>query len=542
MQFALRGLLRYDFLRAASKALMEVSKSDCVVMWLKERGKFYRSELLSGRKHAFSFEIMPAIINKKQSVIPKLRKNTRLERLSREVFLGQYDPSLSGFSPTGSFWTGRALIKKGKSSGARIYRSVVLVPIRAAKENIGLLGLHSKSQDFFTQKDIRIFEEVAQTLSVALGFRRVQVELRERVKELTCLYRIAKIIEQGSLSPSDILKKIVFLLPPAWLYPSIASAKIVLDDESYSTPQYHDGIHKQTAEIILGGFKRGSVEITYSEERPELDEGPFLKEERNLIDTVAREIGLIIERTQIAEDKERLEEQLRHADRLATIGQLSAGVAHELNEPIGNILGFAQLIQKDPELSVQSKADTEKIMKSSLHAREVIKKLMLFARQMPPQKTQVNLNQVIKDALYFLGSRCVKEGIEVACQLSPSLPDVIADKSQMTQVLMNTVVNSIQAMPNGGKLIIRTLVADKFISLVVEDTGVGMEENIKNQIFQPFFTTKDVDMGTGLGLSVVYGIVTSHGGSIDVDSKVGQGTKIKIELPISDLTEESEGV
>jgi len=518
-------------LKEVSKILMQSSGSDCVVMWLKERGKFYRSELLRSQEHSFSFEIMQGVPKKEQGIIPKLRKNTWLERLSRKVFLGQYDSFLSRITPSGSFWTGDAEICRGKSAAHTNYRSVVLVPIRIEKENIGLLEMLSNSRDFFTKKHVEICEGVAQTLKVALGYRRTQVELRERVKELTCLYGIAKIVEQENLTLRDILQKIVMLLPPAWLYPEITSARIILDDRTYATPHYREGVHKQTANIIVGGLQKGIVEVTYREERPELDEGPFLKEERSLIDTVAREIVLIIERTQIEEDKEHLQVQLRHADRLATIGQLSAGVAHELNEPIGGILGFAQLIQKDPGLSDQTKIDIEKIMRASLHAREVIKKLMIFARQMPAQKIRVNLNQIVKDGLFFLESRCAKEGIEVFRKLSPSLPDVKADPSQMTQVLVNTVVNAIQAMPNGGKLTIRTLASDKFVLLIVEDTGVGMEKNVMSQIFQPFFTTKDVGMGTGLGLSVVYGIVTSHGGSIDVDSKVSEGTKIKIKLP-----------
>jgi len=537
MHLAFRGLLRHDFLKEVSNVLMQSSGSDRMVMWLKERGKFYRSELLCSQKYPFSFEIMPVIEDKKLGIIPKMRENTWQERLSREVFLGQYDPSLSCITPNGSFWTGDAEMDKGNSAADRKYRSMVLVPIRVEKENIGLLELDSRSRDFFTKKDVEIFEGVAQTLGVALGYRRAQVQLRERVKELMCLYGIAKIVEQGSLLLREILQKIVMLLPQTWLYPEIASARIILDDQTYATPNYKDGVHKQTAKIIMGNLQKGIVEVTYSEEKPELDEGPFLKEERSLIDTVAREIVFIIERTEIAEDKERLQEQLRHADRLATIGQLSAGVAHELNEPMGSILGFAQLIQKDPGLSDQAKIDIEKIMRASLHAREVIKKLMLFARQMPPQKTRVNLNQIVKDGLYFLESRCAKEGIKVVRQLFPTLPDVTADQSQITQVLVNTVVNAIQAMPNGGKLTIRTFTSDKFVSLVVEDTGVGMGKNIKSRIFQPFFTTKDVGVGTGLGLSVVYGIVTSHGGSIDVDSKVGQGTKIKIKLPFSDSAE-----
>jgi signal transduction histidine kinase len=534
MHLALCGLLRYDFLKEVSNVLMQSSGSDSVLMWLKERGKFYRSELLRSQEHPFSFEIMPGVVDKEHGIIPKLRKNTWLERLSRKVFLGRYDSSLSRITPNGSFWTGDAEVDKAKSAAHTNYRSVVLVPIRVEKENIGLLELYSKSRDFYTKKDVEIFERAAQTLTVALGYRRAQVELRERVKELTCLYGIAKVVEQGGLSLKDILHRIVMLLPPAWLYPEIASSRIVLDDQTYATPHYKDGVHKQKAKIILGNLQKGVVEVTYSEEKPELDEGPFLKEEKSLIETVAREIALIIERTQIAEDKERLQAQLRHADRLATIGQLSAGMAHELNEPIGSILGFAQLLQKDPRLSDQAKIDIEKIKRASLHAREVIKKLMLFARQMPAQKIRVNLNQIVKDGLYFLESRCAKEGIKVVCQLSSSLPDVTADPSQMTQVLVNTVVNAIQAMPNSGKLTIRTLASDKFVSLLIEDTGVGMEKSIASQIFQPFFTTKDVGVGTGLGLSVVYGIVTSHGGSIDVDSKVGQGTRIKIMLPFSD--------
>jgi len=432
MHLALCGLLRYDFLKEVSKVLMQSSGSDSVVMWLKERGKFYWSELLRSQKHPFRFEIMPGVEDKERGIIPKLRKNTWLERLSREVFLGRYDSSLSRITPNGSFWTGDAEVDKTKSAADRDYRSVVLVPIRVEKENIGLLELNCKSRDFFTKEDVEICEGFAQTLRVALGYRRAQVELRERVKELTCLYGIAKIVEQGNLSLRDILQKIVMLLPPAWLYPEIASARIILDDQTYATPHYKEGVHKQTAKIVVRGIQKGIIEITYSEEKPELDEGPFLKEERSLMDTVAREIVLIIERTQIEEDKKRLQE---------------------------------------------------------------------------------------------------------VCQLSPSLPDVTADQSQMTQVLVNTVVNAIQAMPNSGKLTIRTLASDKFVTLIVEDTGEGMEKNITNQIFQPFFTTKDVGVGTGLGLSVVYGIVTSHEGSIDVDSKVGRGTRIKIKLPCTEPAE-----
>jgi signal transduction histidine kinase len=152
---------------------------------------------------------------------------------------------------------------------------------------------------------------------------------------------------------------------------------------------------------------------------------------------------------------------------------------------------------------------------------------------MPPRKTQVNLNQLVEEGLYFLESRCAKEGIELVRSLWPDLPEITADPGQLTQVLVNLVVNAVQAMPDGGKLAVETRVGDGYISLTVEDTGVGMSDKVAQKIFMPFFTTKDVDQGTGLGLAVVHGIVTSHGGSIKVDSKVGRGTRFEVKLPLA---------
>lgn len=525
MRLALQGLLRVDFLHEASRILLDFSGSDAVGMWLNERGKFYRCELSRSAKDPFHFEIMPRETDNSGRMVPQLKKNSWEERLSRDIFTG---------SKKGSFWTG-GLPEKPDAHRALIteeFRSLVFIPVSIENENIGLLQLKTRVENFFTHQEVEFFKGAAHTVGIALVHRRAQVELRERVKEMTCLYSIAKLQEREDISLDKILQGIVEILPPAWLYPDIASARITMDAKTFETPLFREGGEKQTAEIIIEDIKRGMVEVVYSENKPELDEGPFLKDERRLIDTVAREIALIMERRQSEIEKEKLQEQLRHADRLATIGQLSAGVAHELNEPIGSIMGFAQLIQKNPDLPEQAQKDIEKIMKASLHAREVIKKLMLFARQMPPQKKRVNLNQIIEDGLYFLESRCVKEGIKVIRELAEDLSEVTADPAQMTQVLVNIIVNAIQAMPEGGMLTIHTRNSGKFVTLNIEDTGVGIKEKELNQIFLPFFTTKDVGKGTGLGLAVVHGIVISHGGSIKVASKVKEGTRFTIQLPI----------
>jgi signal transduction histidine kinase len=357
--------------------------------------------------------------------------------------------------------------------------------------------------------------------------------LRERVKELACLYGIAQIATKQDASLEDILKDIVRLLPVAWLYPEISKARIILDEHSYVVPDFTGGKQSISSDIIINGKKRGSVDVSYTVEKPVLDEGPFLKEERNLIDTVAREVSVIIEKQQVDKEKIRLQEQMRHSDRLATVGQLAAGVAHELNEPLSNMLGFAQLAKKSQGLSKATEHDIDKIINASLHAREVVKKLLLFSRQMPTKKSKVNLNQIVQDGLYFLKSRCEKEGIELVRILAPNLPEIFADSGQLHQVLVNLVVNAIQALPAGGKLTIKTMVSPDYISLVVEDTGIGMNEEIIKKIFIPFFTTKEVGQGTGLGLSLVHGIITSHGGTIDVKSNVGHGSQFEIKLPVN---------
>ena len=157
---------------------------------------------------------------------------------------------------------------------------------------------------------------------------------------------------------------------------------------------------------------------------------------------------------------------------------------------------------------------------------------MLFARQMPPKKTRVDLNRLVQEALELLAIRSSRKGIELVRDLAPTLPELTADPSQLRQVIVNLAVNASQAMPDGGRLVLRTLSRDERVLLVVEDEGVGMSDDVKRQIFVPFFTTKDVGEGTGLGLSVVHGIVVSHGGSIRVENRPGGGTMFEVELPI----------
>ncbi len=546
LHHANRAIPVTDFLRAASKMILDFSGCDSVELRLKEGDSYFHCKAKRRVKQSFLYEFIPPAQKDEGVSSSGSQKDSALERLCDDILNRRFDSPLPFLTKKGSFWTGNTRIplnfdpKANDREGARSvsigghYRSLALMPLFVGNETIGLLQLQSRRRGYFTENEIELYEDLAQNLGIALVNQRVHAASNERVKELTCLYGIAKAAEPPEISLEEILQRIVGLLPQAWQYPEIAFGRIILDGVSYSTPGFQDSRQKQSAIITVKGKKRGVVEVVYAEKKPKLDEGPFLKEERSLIDAVARQVALLIERREAEEDRSNLQSQLRHADRLATIGQLAAGVAHELNEPLGNILGFAQLAQKCQGLPKQAEKDIEQIVSASLHAREVIKKLLLTARQMPPRKTHVNLNQVVEDGLYLLEARCAKGGIELERSLSSDLPEITADAAQLNQVLVNLVVNSVQAMPEGGRLTVKTLVREGHILLIVEDTGIGMSEEVIKHIFIPFFTTKDVDQGTGLGLAVVQGIVTSHGGSIKVESKVGRGTRFEVQLPVTE--------
>jgi two-component system NtrC family sensor kinase len=534
-----------DFMKKVTRALMDSSGCDSVELWLKRRDRYYRCESIRSGKQPFSLGTVPCNQDQTEEIrLASLGGGSRLDLLRSEILHGRTDASRPFFTPGGSFWTGDTdkplnLRPRGDSraSGSHLriggdYKSLVIVPIRAGDERTGLLQLRSKRQNFFTQEDPPFYEGVAEIIGVSLKHRLAQIQLRERVKELTCLYGMAQLVARPDASLEEVLQGIVELVPPGWLYPEITSVRLVLDQRTYTTPGFREGPDRLRADVDVAGQTRGFVEVVYAEQRPRLDEGPFLKEERSLIDAIAKELAHVIQRRQSEEERQKLQEQLRHADRLATIGQLAAGVAHELNEPLSSVLGFAQLAKKCPGLPQQAESDVEMIVKASLHAREVVKKLMLFSRQTPPRAARVDLNAVVEEGLYFLNSRCAKEGIQLVRKLAADLPYLAADPSQLQQVLVNIVVNAIQAMPRGGTLTVQTRSEEEDrVVLVVEDTGVGMSREVVRQMFVPFFTTKGVGQGTGLGLSVVHGIVASHGGTVEVESEVGRGTRFEIRLP-----------
>ncbi len=378
-----------------------------------------------------------------------------------------------------------------------------------------------------------MLERIAILLGVTLAHHRTEVALVERVKELTCLHGIARATGQRGIPLAPILEGIAALLPPAWQYPEAARARITLDGQAYGTAHFAEGWPRQAAPLIVRGQTRGAVEVAYAGAKPPVDEGPFLREERALIDSVAREVGSVIERQMSEAERDRLQEQVRQADRLATIGQLAAGVAHELNEPLATILGFAQLCRKHAGLPAAAAADLDKIIGATLHAREVVKDLMLFVRERPVGREWLRPGRILEDAIAFVEGRAEKAGIQIERREIPDLPEILADPHQLVQVLVNLAVNAIQATLPDGRIRFEVYRQENHVVFAVEDSGVGMTRDVAARVFEPFFTTKDMGQGTGLGLSVANQIVTAHGGRMQVQSELGQGSRFEVHLPMA---------
>jgi signal transduction histidine kinase len=222
---------------------------------------------------------------------------------------------------------------------------------------------------------------------------------------------------------------------------------------------------------------------------------------------------------------------------------MAAGVAHEINTPLGIILGYTQLMQEDFPEGSEEHSNLQVMERQTKICRRIVADLLKFSRQTKSVKAAFDLNQIIEDVLAVTEHSLNMQQIRVIRKFAPYLPKVFGDAERISQVFVNLLNNSQQAMTRtGGKIIITTRQVGSVIEVSVMDTGTGIPEDIRNKIFNPFFTTKEVGKGTGLGLSVTYGIIQEHGGTIQVESPLinpdtqeqFDGTVFHIRLPVSD--------
>ncbi len=239
-------------------------------------------------------------------------------------------------------------------------------------------------------------------------------------------------------------------------------------------------------------------------------------------------------RIQIQKELEKTQIQLMQSEKMAGIGKLAAGVAHQLNNPLGGITLYSKLIMEEYDLEEALKEDMNRILKDAQRCRDTVKELLEFARQTHHFIKSSDINRAISRTLFLLENQTLFQNIKITENLEPSLPLVETDIHQMNHVFMNLILNAAQAMDGKGEINIRTDLSlrEHYIIIEISDTGPGIAEDVIQHIFEPFFTTKQEGQGTGLGLSMVYSIVGNHGGSIYARNRKAKGAAFTIELPI----------
>jgi signal transduction histidine kinase len=241
----------------------------------------------------------------------------------------------------------------------------------------------------------------------------------------------------------------------------------------------------------------------------------------------------MMDELETARDREKVQRaQLAHTEKMAAVGTLAAGVAHEVNNPLAGVLACVENMKADPDDAGAKDRYLDLIVDGLNRIERTVNTLLNFSRQREMSLEETSLNHNLKHVVELVGYQLRRADIEVVFDLDPSGAVVMADHFQMEQLFLNLVLNAVQAMPYGGELVLRTRVGEESVRAEVRDTGTGIPEEIRERIFDPFFTTREVGEGTGLGLSVSDTITAAHGGTIEVHSSEGVGTTFRVELPL----------
>lgn len=476
----------------------------------------------------------------------------------------------------------------------KIQKSLI-VPIVFQDGVIGFIGVANKITEYL-QQECDTLDNIARYIAPLMDARLKQdrqekkrrlVEERLRnltgklsikVKVMKCLRSILELFQNPRLTENEIFQGVVDLAPSGWQYPEITYARIVLRGKTFQTANFRETSWKICSAIKTEQEIQGFLEVGYLQEKPSEAEGPFLQEERGLLGDITERLGMHMERKQI-------EHELDQAHRLEAVGQLAAGIAHEINTPtqfvgdntrfLKNAFGdinalfdkFNQLLQaaKNGCLTAEVLADAESSMREAdlTYLNEeipkaidqslegvgrvatIVRAMKEFSHPGSEQKQNVDLAHAIENAVTISRNEW-KYVAKVVTDFDPHLPLVACLPGDLNQVILNLIVNAAQAIAEKvgasagqeGTITIRTRKDGDWAELRVEDTGAGISDEIRHRIFDPFFTTKEPGKGSGQGLSIAHNIIKKkHGGTIEFQSQIGRGTTFIIRLPIEEKLE-----
>ncbi|MDX1436727.1 MAG: GAF domain-containing protein, partial [Anaerolineales bacterium] len=460
-------------------------------------------------------------------------------------------------------------------------RSRICVPLKEGESVIGLISVENSEANAFSDNDLMVLESLAGFLSSVLMNAVRYEELQSTVRHLRAS-RETSLDIGADLDLDTLLRRVVNRTRQLI---GVKGAEIGLVDEEaqvvrvlVSENPWNDysgmtfplmsGVAGMVAALgeplAVNDYNAWSGKMTSDRRAPfssvaavplnfqgqvigtltVYDDQPdriLRREDVDLLELVAPQVAVYIRHAKLYQElQERIEAQqlaerrLIQSARLAAVGEMAAGIAHEFNNPLTVISGFAELVLDEVPSDFKQRPDLELILREANRARGIVRRLLDFSRQSESVRERININEVVEDVYALVKHLARTGGVEIELAVSENLPLVYVDSNQMKQVILNLVHNSLQAMPAGGELVIRTDSEFKndrdWVTIAVEDQGEGIPGDQLDKIFEPFFTTKPTGSGTGLGLAISYGIISDHGGLIEVESELGQGSVIKIYL------------
>ncbi|MDR3568336.1 MAG: PAS domain S-box protein [Syntrophobacteraceae bacterium] len=481
------------------------------------------------------------------------------------VIRGRFDPSKPFFTENGSFWTNNTTQLLATTSEAdrkartrnrcngEGYESVALIALRAGAEPIGLLQINDRRKERFSCEDIALCERLAGFLAVALAKFDYQDKLRESEEQFKTMFEMASI---GITQTDPKTRRWVRVNQKMCEITGYSSDELLgMHVEELTYPEDREMDKVEFENLISGKSPIFHVEKRYVRKDGEPIwvnvNGALIRDSAGQPVKTVTTIEDITERKRLAEEQALAEAQLRQAQKLEALGTLAGGVAHDFNNILSIIMGYAELSKMETEPGSAMGENLQEILTASTRAKELVQQILAFSRRSEYQKLSLRLDTIVKDAMKILRPS-LPSTIEIKTE-GFSNSEVFADPTQMHQVLMNLCTNASHAMrEKGGVLRVGlrdialeaedtrsfTVKPGRYVELRVKDTGHGIDPRIIDSIFDPFFTTKKLGEGTGLGLSVVHGIVKGHGGAITVESMVDGGTAFTVLIPALEAANE----
>jgi two-component system, NtrC family, sensor kinase len=452
-------------------------------------------------------------------------------RLSESMDLSFLGPARPEFARGALFFESPRAAKDVSDSVRRTLEQLDLnyfIPCRIREHTVAVLGLgKTVDGDFLSSDDVELVETIAGYVAVALDNAQLYSSLEQKALEIARLKDFSEniveslnvgvlavdldgIVESwntrmeqlfGVLRRDAVGRRLSSLLP-AELAQEIATR----GDQEHITGIYKQRLHHQGKHLTL------NVSIT------------------PLVSKSNERIGRLLLFDDVTQ-RERMEEQMTQTEKLTSLGLLAAGVAHEVNTPLAVISNYIQMLAKQMPEGDPRQSIIEKIVKQTFRASEIVNNLLNFSRTGAAEATSVDVNRVVEETLSLVSHPLKTAHIQVVKELGESLPPVHGSANKLQQVFLNLFLNARDAMPGGGMLEVRTGAHNGSVEIEIADTGAGIPREDINRIFDPFFTTKSNGRGTGLGLSVSYGIIKEHAGKIDVRSTPGKGTAFHVEFP-----------